>query len=117
MDHHFQRDDQQQRRSFFTGLGAFKPLGRVSAFDSHQRILNERNGNKDAAGLIALLVPTSFGVDLLTTFLKLWGTSAGQQMLGTIVWHAPVGAALLGGLLAFVVPSVGALLLGTAGAA
>ena len=69
------------------------------------------------AGLIALLVPTRFGGDLLTMFLKLWGTSAGQQMMGTLAWYVPVVTALLGGLLAFVVPSVGALLLGTAGAA
>ena len=68
------------------------------------------------AGLLTLLAPT-VGIDLLTPFLKLWGISAGLQMLGTIAWHVPAGAAVLGGLLAFVVPSLGALLLGIAGAA
>jgi len=69
------------------------------------------------AGLLTLLAPTVLGIDLLTLFLKLWGISAGQQMLGTIAWYVPVGAAVLGGLLAFVAPGLGALLLGISGAA
>ena len=36
------------------------------------------------AGLLTLLAPTAIGLDLLTPFLKLWGISAGQQMLGII---------------------------------
>jgi hypothetical protein len=69
------------------------------------------------AGLFALLAPTGLGSDLLTPFMKLWGPSTGQQMLGTVAWHAPMFAAILGGLLAFVAPGPGALLLGVSGLA
>jgi hypothetical protein len=67
------------------------------------------------AGLFALVAPVGLGIDLLTPFLKLWGASPGQQLLGTIAWYAPVAAAILGGLLAFVAPGPGALLLLGAG--
>jgi len=67
------------------------------------------------AGLFALVAPAGLGIDLLTPFLKLWGASPGQQLLGTVAWYVPVGAAILGGLLAFVAPGPGALLLGAAG--
>lgn len=69
------------------------------------------------AGLFALLAPTALGIDLLTPFRELWGPSLEQHMLGYIVWHVPIAAALLGGLLALVAPGVGALLLGAAGLA
>jgi hypothetical protein len=69
------------------------------------------------AGLFALVAPAGLGIDLLTPFLKLWGPSAGQQLLGGVAWYVPMGAAVLGGLLAFVAPGPGALLLGIAGAA
>jgi len=68
------------------------------------------------AGLFALVAPAGLGVDLLTPFLGLWGPTPGQQLLGTMAWYAPVGAALLGGLLAFVAPGPGAMLLAAAGA-
>lgn len=67
------------------------------------------------AGLFALVAPLGLGIDLLTPFLKLWGTSPGQQLLGTLVFYAPVATAILGGLLAFVAPGPGALLLLGAG--
>lgn len=67
------------------------------------------------AGLVALMAPMGLGVDLLTPFLGLWGATPGQQLLGTVAWYAPAGAALLGGLLAFVAPGLGALLLLCAG--
>lgn len=67
------------------------------------------------AGLFALVAPAGFGIDLLTPFLKLWGATPGQQLLGTVAWYAPLGAAILGGLLAFVAPGPGALLLAAAG--
>jgi len=69
------------------------------------------------AGLFALLAPAGLGSDLLTPFLKLWGPTAGQQMLGNIAWYVPVVAAVLGGLLAFVAPGPGAMLLGVSGLA
>lgn len=68
------------------------------------------------AGLFALVAPAGLGIDLLTPFLKLWGATPGQQLLGTVAWYAPVIAAILGGLLAFVAPGPGALLLAAAGA-
>lgn len=68
------------------------------------------------AGLFALVAPAGLGIDLLTPFLKLWGATPGQQLLGTAAWYAPVIAAILGGLLAFVAPGPGALLLAAAGA-
>lgn len=67
------------------------------------------------AGLFALVAPAGLGIDLLTPFLKLWGVTPGQQLLGTVAWYAPLGAAVLGGLLAFVAPGPGALLLAAAG--
>ena len=67
------------------------------------------------AGLLALVAPVGLGSDLLASFLKLWGATPGQQLLGTVAWYAPVGAAVLGGLLAFVAPGLGALLLLGAG--
>jgi len=67
------------------------------------------------AGLFALVAPVGLGIDLLTPFLKLWGSTPGQQLLGTVVFYAPVAAAILGGLLAFVTPGPGALLLLAAG--
>lgn len=68
------------------------------------------------AGLFALVAPAGLGIDLLTPFLKLWAATPGQQLLGTVAWYAPVVAAILGGLLAFVAPGPGALLLAAAGA-
>lgn len=68
------------------------------------------------AGLFALVAPAGLGLDLLTPFLKLWGATPGQQLLGTVAWYAPVVAAILGGLLAFVAPGPGAMLLTAAGA-
>lgn len=67
------------------------------------------------AGLFALLAPAGLGSDLLTPFLKLWGAAPGQRLLGAVIWYAPAGAAILGGLLAFVAPGLGALLLLGAG--
>lgn len=67
------------------------------------------------AGLFALLAPAGLGTDLLTPFLKLWGAASGQRLLGAVIWYAPAGAAILGGLLAFVAPGLGALLLLGAG--
>ncbi len=67
------------------------------------------------AGLFALMAPVGLGTDLLTAFLKLWGQTPGQQLLGTVAWYLPVGAAVLGGLLAFVAPGLGALMLLGAG--
>jgi hypothetical protein len=67
------------------------------------------------AGLFALVAPVGLGIDLLTPFLKLWGATPGQQLLGTLAWYAPVVGAILGGLLAFVAPGPGALLLLGAG--
>lgn len=68
------------------------------------------------AGLFALVAPAGLGIDLLTPFLKLWGATPAQQLLGTVAWYAPVIAAILGGLLAFVAPGPGALVLAAAGA-
>ena len=67
------------------------------------------------AGLFALVAPVGLGIDLLTPFLKLWGATPGQQLLGTVAWYAPPALAVLGGLLAFVAPGPGALLLLGAG--
>jgi len=67
------------------------------------------------AGLFALVAPIGLGIDLLTPFLKLWGTTPGQQLLGSVTWYAPIVLAILGGLLAFVAPGPGALLLLGAG--
>jgi hypothetical protein len=69
------------------------------------------------AGLGALVAPMAMGVDLMTTFLALWGTAPSQQLLGTVAWYAPIAAAVLGGLLAFVAPGLGAIVLFAAGAA
>lgn len=69
------------------------------------------------AGLFALLAPIGLDVDLLSPFLKSWGVTPGQQLLGTIAWYAPAGAAILGGLLAAIAPGPGAVLLLVASAA
>ena len=63
------------------------------------------------AGLFALVAPFALGVDLLTPSLRLWGTSTGQQLLGTLAWYALPAAAMLGGLLALVTPGLGALMM------
>ncbi|MBK8082353.1 MAG: hypothetical protein IPK28_00175 [Devosia sp.] len=63
------------------------------------------------AGLFALVVPIGVDSDLLTPFLKIWATTPGQRMLGTVAWYAPAALAMLGGLLAVLTPGFAALLL------
>lgn len=63
------------------------------------------------AGLFALLAPTALRIDLLSPFLEFWATSSNERLLGTMVWYAIAGAALLGGILATVTPGFAALLL------
>jgi hypothetical protein len=63
------------------------------------------------AGLFALLAPSPFRTDLLPQFLEMWSATSSERLLGVIVWYAIPGAALLGGLLATVMPGFAALLL------
>lgn len=63
------------------------------------------------AGLFALVVPIGVDSDLLTPFLQIWASTAGQRMLGTVAWYAPAAMAMLGGLLAVLTPGFAALLL------
>jgi len=63
------------------------------------------------AGLFALLAPSALRVDLVSPFLDFWTHSSNERLLGTLIWYAVAGAALLGGLLATVTPGFAALLL------
>ncbi len=63
------------------------------------------------AGLFALLAPSALRVDLVSPFLDFWTHSSNERLLGTIIWYAVAGAALLGGVLATVTPGFAALLL------
>lgn len=63
------------------------------------------------AGLFALLAPSALRVDLVSPFLDFWTHSSNERLLGTIMWYAVAGAALLGGVLATVTPGFAALLL------
>lgn len=63
------------------------------------------------AGLFALLAPSALRVDLLSPFLDFWTHTSNERLLGTIIWYAVAGAALLGGVLATVTPGFAALLL------
>lgn len=63
------------------------------------------------AGLFALLAPSALRVDLVSPFLDFWSHSSNERLLGTIIWYAIAGAALLGGILATVTPGFAALLL------
>ncbi|WP_200940479.1 hypothetical protein [Devosia sp. Root413D1] len=63
------------------------------------------------AGLFALLAPSALRVDLISPFLDFWTTTSNERLLGTIIWYAIAGAALLGGVLATVTPGFAALLL------
>lgn len=63
------------------------------------------------AGLFALLAPSALRIDLMSPFLEFWTTTSNERLLGTIIWYAIAGAALLGGLLATVTPGFAALLL------
>ncbi|HEV2514437.1 MAG TPA: hypothetical protein VGV07_04255 [Devosia sp.] len=63
------------------------------------------------AGLFALLAPSALRVDLMSPFLDFWTHSSNERLLGTIIWYAVAGAALLGGVLATVTPGFAALLL------
>lgn len=63
------------------------------------------------AGLFALLAPSALRVDLISPFLDFWTHSSNERLLGTIIWYAIAGAALLGGVLATVTPGFAALLL------
>jgi len=63
------------------------------------------------AGLFALLAPSALRIDLITPFLEFWTTTSNERLLGTIIWYAIAGAAMLGGLLATVTPGFAAMLL------
>lgn len=63
------------------------------------------------AGLFALLAPSALRVDLISPFLDFWTATSNERLLGTIIWYAIAGAALLGGVLATVTPGFAALLL------
>lgn len=63
------------------------------------------------AGLSALLAPSAFRTDLLSSFLDMWSATSSGRLLGLIVWYAIPCAALLGGLIATVTPGFAALLL------
>lgn len=67
------------------------------------------------AGLFALLAPSALRIDLISPFLEAWTATSNERLLGTIIWYAIAGAAMLGGLLATVTPGLAAsLLLGAA---
>jgi hypothetical protein len=63
------------------------------------------------AGLFALLAPSALRIDLLSPFLEFWTATSNERLLGTIIWYAIAGAAMLGGLLATVTPGFAAMLL------
>lgn len=67
------------------------------------------------AGLFVLLAPFGLGIDLLSPFLKFWGTTRLPSSVGTAIWFAVPIAAILGGLLTLVIPGLGTLLLTIAG--
>lgn len=62
------------------------------------------------AGLFALLAPSALRIDLLSPFLDFWTASSNERLLGTTIWYAIAGAALLGAVLATVTPGFAALL-------
>lgn len=68
-----------------------------------------------AAGLILIALPRQAGIDLMPAFLKLWPAATEQQMLAKVVWYAIPAAAIVGGVLALLVPGFGALLMLAAG--
>lgn len=68
-----------------------------------------------AAGLLLIALPRQAGIDLMPAFMKLWSASDGQQMLAKAIWYAIPAAAIVGGLLAFLVPGIAALLMLAAG--
>ncbi|OEO32891.1 hypothetical protein VW23_009340 [Devosia insulae DS-56] len=63
------------------------------------------------AGLFVLLAPSALRIDLLSPFLDFWTATSNERLLGTIIWYAIAGAALIGGVLATVTPGFAALLL------
>lgn len=63
------------------------------------------------AGLFALLAPSALRIDLISPFLEFWTTTSNERLLGTIIWYAIAGAAMLGGLLATITPGFAAMLL------
>jgi hypothetical protein len=63
------------------------------------------------AGLFALLAPSALRIDLLSPFLDFWTATSNERLLGTTIWYAIAGAALLGAVLATVTPGFAALLL------
>ncbi len=63
------------------------------------------------AGLFVLLAPSALRIDLISPFLDFWTATSNERLLGTIIWYAIAGAALLGGVLATVTPGFAALLL------
>lgn len=63
------------------------------------------------AGLFALLAPSALRIDLISPFLEFWTATSNERLLGTIIWYAIAGAAMLGGLLATVTPGFAAMLL------
>jgi len=63
------------------------------------------------AGLFALLAPSALRIDLISPFLEFWTATSNERLLGTIIWYAIAGAAMLGGLLATMTPGFAALLL------
>lgn len=54
---------------------------------------------------------TYFVLDLSEPFLALFPTSNSQQLFGLVAWHAFVGSAALGGLIALLSPTLGGIIL------
>lgn len=63
------------------------------------------------AGLFALLAPSALGVDLMSPFLNFWADTTSERLLGTTLWYAIAGAALVGGVVATATPGFAAVLL------
>lgn len=63
------------------------------------------------AGLFALVAPFAVGTDMQSQFLAMWPGASDTQQIASLVWYGISGAAVLGGLIALAVPSLGAILL------
>lgn len=57
-----------------------------------------------AAGLFALLAPTALRADLMSPFMALWSGTPNDELIGKIIWYGVPAAAVLGGVLATVLP-------------
>jgi hypothetical protein len=58
------------------------------------------------AGLFALLAPSAMRTDVMAQFMALWSDTSTDQLIGTVIWYGIPSAAIVGALIATVMPGL-----------